>query len=293
MTTLSVSDAIVGKYTLSVTTRDGGDTTDMLSELTYRTIKAWLWIVAKLEQGETVLPLTEQGDMRGSVEEGLHKEFIDHDGDLFPPLPSGDARVTVWDTFKSQSRIGFHLNSDDIPQIAINTWLANHKAIERILAEQPPMASQPRQDTPNSSATPSQAPTTPPAPNGAANPPLFMDGAIVASRLPTPSTPQYADGQIVSFTIVKIEASADKGSPTFKLWSSLGGKYPSHTIYKLDTKGQVKKDYEAMLPVLNALKLDFEHPEAKGTWRLVVRAQHAEKDGKTKEYQNLVSITPI
>lgn len=287
MTTLSVSDVIIGKYTLSVTTRDGGDTPDMLSELTYRTIKAWLWIVSRLEQGETMLPLTNEGDTRGSVEQGLHNEFIETDAFMFPSLECGDARVTVWDTFKSQSRISFHLNSDDIPQIAVNVWAANHKAIERILSEHPQNTPQSHQDAPNSSTASPQASTIPAAPTAP------VDGVIVATRAPNPNQPSYADGQLVSYTITKIAASSNQGSATFQLWSPLGQKYPTHTVYKTSKKGENTKDYEAIIPVLNTTGLSFEKPEAIGTWRLVCKIAHGEKDGKPREYHNVVSLTAI
>lgn len=295
--TLSVSDAMIGRYTLSVTTRDCGDTPEMMEELTYRTIKAWLWISSKLEAGEYTLPLTAEGDMLGSVEQRLSNEFIDHDASMFPDV-EGDARVTVWDTFKSTNRIGFHLNSSDIPQIAVNTWVANHKAIDRIRQENSQSATQTAQEAVSAAAANQQVdkPATPRGTTEMPNsPPVATEGAIVATRAPNSNRPDYANGQLVSFTVTKIVASSNKGSAVFQMWTPLGTQYPTISIYKLKPDGNLKPDYEAIVPVLNTLNLSLDKPEAVGTWRLVCRAAHVE-DKKTqadREFLNVVSLTPI
>lgn len=215
--TLTVSDATIGNRTLSVTTRDCGDTPEMMEELTYRTIKAWLWIVSQLEQGIYTLPLTAEGDALGSVEMRLSNEFIDHDAPMFDEV-EGDARVTVWDTFKSQSRIGFHLNSSDIPQVAVDTWLANHKAIDRILAEQSQNTPKTAPQAHSSASTPSTGTSTPSVANGASNDgvaPLLTKKEALAKLQP---------GSPFRMKVVQIEKHSKDGADFYEFFEPWGGK---------------------------------------------------------------------
>lgn len=263
-------------YALNVTTR-GMDShpPEVYTALIVKTVRLWLYLAHTIEKGGK--DVAESVAFR-SVETAVEEEF---EGVEFPPFE--ESRITVFDW---NHKLHLTLHSNDLAQPLLDLFWAQNDALlelDRLYPSTPQTAV----SAPNSSATPPQATNTPHPP---VNP---VEGAITATRLPTLSTPQYADGQLVSFTIVKIEAGADKGSAIFKLFSSLGGRYATHIVYKLDTKGQPKKDYETILPILNAINLSFEKPEAVGTWRLVVRAAHGEKDGKVKEYMNLVSLSPI
>lgn len=147
MTTLSVRDIKVttrnGKrYLLSVTARDKGDSPRILEELIFRTVNAWLWIVGGLEQGVRELPCDPRTqEAFGSIEMRLASEMKDTDGDWTFPQIGEDARVTVWDLKSYEkddsntplySRINFHLNSDDLPQVAVNIWWAMENASIRV-----------------------------------------------------------------------------------------------------------------------------------------------------------------
>ena len=190
------------------------------------------------------------------------------------------------------------MNSSDIPQIAVNTWVANHKAIDRIRQENSQSATQTAQEAVSAAAANQQVdkPATPRGTTEMPNsPPVATEGAIVATRAPNSNRPDYANGQLVSFTVTKIVASSNKGSAVFQMWTPLGTQYPTISIYKLKPDGNLKPDYEAIVPVLNTLNLSLDKPEAVGTWRLVCRAAHVE-DKKTqadREFLNVVSLTPI
>lgn len=299
--TLTVSDANMNNYVLSITTRDNGDSPEVMEELTFRTIKIWLWIASNLEQKVYKLP-----DNLGSVESRyaaeINKAAADTDGPKPEPFTFvetfGDARVTIWDTFKSQSRIGFHLNSDDDLQVAVDTWLANHRAIERAFAELA-TPQQKVQNAQNPATTPSNQGATgnvlidTPATTKASNPAPAVEGAIVATRAPKSSEVQYSDGQFVSFTVTKIVASSNKGSPVYEMWTPLGSQWPTIKVYKLDTKGKEKPDYKAIVGILATLNLSLDKPEAMGTWRLIVKAAHVPGDNGDREFLNVVSIAAI
>lgn len=304
--TVSVGDIPVGGYQVSVTTRHNGEPQDMMEELTYRTIKAWVVIVTKfLEQQVYTLPLAEDGNLRGSVEQAYAAEInAGYDTDAPPKEPFafaetfGDARVTCWDTFKSNPRISFHLNSDDIPQVAVDTWLANQRGIQRAfeefggIKERVQNTAKTHVDAPNSSAAPPQA-SDAPATTKASNPAPAVEGAIVATRAPKSSEVQYSDGQLVSFTVTKIVASSNKGSPVYEMWTPLGSQWPTIKVYKLDTKGKEKPDYKTIVGILATLNLSLDKPEAMGTWRLIVKAAHVPGTEGDREFLNVVSLTAI
>lgn len=275
--TLSVSDVNMGEFVLSVTTRHTSDTTRaQLEELTYKTIKAWLWIVRDyLQKGVYVLP-TDHSKWLGSVEQRYAIDIPHAD----PKIPFkfeetfGDARVTVWDTFRSQNRIGFHLNSDDIPQVAVDTWYAQQAALKRIAAEF------------NAPAQPKNPP--PIAGQPAAHAPA-VEGAIVATRAPNPKEIVYADGQFVSYNVNRIVMGTNNNSVTYALWGQLGQKYPLKTVYKTKNgSDENSPDYIAMkdLIVSLALSVDAGKIEAAGNWRMVCKAATV----GDKQYMNIVSL---
>lgn len=277
-TTLQVNELPIKGYILSVTARDGGDDPAVLEELTFRTINAWLYIVKLLLKQKYVLD-----DEIGSVEERYCAEMDSNRavGQAPISLPDkwGDPRVTVWDLSKT---IRFHLNSDDTPQVAIDTWVAQQRALARVKAEYEDDESQspPAPRNPFNPALPS---TTPVAP---------QEGVIVATLAPTPNKPQYADGQLVQFTVNKIVAGTGQGTITYALWGPLGVKYPLMTIFK-NKKGSDENsaNYIAAAETLVALGLsvDAGRIEAVGNWRLLVKAAH--KDGR--EFTNVISLEAI
>lgn len=302
--TVIVNEVNVKGFILSVTTRNAGETREVMEELTFRTVAAWLAIADALENGSA-----DKFAAFGSVEERyadeINKAAVDTDGPKPEPFSFGDSwgdpRCTVWDTFRSSKPIHFHLNSDDKIPVAIATWQANQNAIKRIaeLYHQKPapeLPQEPPQSAPQAAgadrpATPKNAPD---AQNSAPAPHTAVEGAIVATRAPNSNRPDYANGQLVSFTVTKIVASSNKGSAVYQMWTPLGTQYPTLSIYKLKPDGNLKPDYEAIVPVLNTLNLSLDKPEAVGTWRLVCKAAHVpNKDGADREFLNVVSLTAI
>lgn len=273
-------DGSIRDYELNITARNvDGNPSSIYAELITKTVKLWLYLAVQIEAGvKTLPPEIAFTSVEGAIENEKAAEITtEMQFDHFL-----ETRVAVFDW---NYRIELTLHSSSLPQPTLDLYWAMEEAKGEFAKLYP--IPQTNQGGSPQSAGGQSATNTPPPP---ANP---VEGVIVATRLPTPNSPQYADGQLVSFTITKIEAGADKGSATFKMWSSLGGKWATHTVYKLDTKGQPNKSYEIIIPVLNTIKLDFEHPEAQGSWNLVVKAAHVEKNGKTVEYLNTVSLTPI
>lgn len=264
MTALATRQETIGDYVLSITTRnDGGSSVETMAELTFRTIVAYLWIVDQLERGITRIDVE-------SVEARLAK-----DKDIKFEEQFGDPRVTVWDSYRGNKNPNFHLNSSDIPQDAINMWLANTDAIARAKAKYnvitPPAAPASAQ-TSAAANTPRTVETTP------------IAGVIAATLAPTPSTPQYAPGQQVSFHINRIVASTNKGSPIYQLWGELGQKYPLVTVYQYKPNSKdYTSNYQQVRGVIEKLGLSLNQPEVSGSWFLVCRVAHG-KDGK--EYMN-------
>jgi hypothetical protein len=285
--TLSVSDAILKDYQLSVTTRDKGDDATVLEELTFRTIGAWLFIVNRLEQQVFTFP----EDLNGSVEARYETEK-----NIKLPDAWGDARVTVWSTYRGQKNPQFHLNSDDVPLVAINTWLANQNAIKRAVEKYgtpQPKPSNVLQDTPPASA---QAPTgsqAPAMPKNAPNAQPAVEGAIVATRAPNPNEKTYQDGQLVEFKINKIVLGThpNSGSVIYSLWGDLGKKYALQTVYVMDSNGTDKsRNYKAVESVLEPLGLSIPGKmTAEGNWRLICKAANSGE----KQYLNIISLSGV
>ena len=263
-------------FDLNITARNiDGFPPHIQTMMIVRTVNAWLYLARAIQNG--LHELDEKFAMR-TVESSIEEDCSDEVGGF---VDYGESRVTVFDW---NHQIDLTMHSHSLPQPTLDLYWAMFDAKAELAKLYPPQTSQ---DGSSQGATPAQGTNTPPSP---ANP---VEGVIVATKAPAPNNPQYADGQLVSYTINKIAAGSNQGSATFALWGPLGQKYPIITVYKTNKNGESKKDFQEMLPVLNALKLDFEHPEGTGNWRLVARASHAEKDGKDKEYMNLVSLTPI
>lgn len=286
--TLSVSDAKMRGYNLSITTRDKGDSAEVLEEITFRTIGAWLFIVSRLEQGIFTFP----DDLNGSVETRYETEK-----GVKLPESWGDARVTVWSTYRGDKNPEFHLNSDDVPQTAVNTWLANKNAVKRAIEK---YAIKPQQSTPpmtppvapqNAQQGAAQTPAPQNPPNAQNTPHAAVEGAIMATRAPNPNTKEYADGQLVEFKINKIVLGThpNSGSVIYSLWGDLGKKYALKTVYVMASNGTDKSyDYIAAAPVLEAIALSIPGKmQVEGNWRLICKASN----GGEKQYLNLMSLT--
>jgi len=273
---------MINGYELNITARKlDSNEPPVYAELITRTVKLWLYLASEIQKETELLP---EAIAYRSVEQSVDDDHLKIEGlNGFAPFDAfGENRVTVFDW---NHKLELTLHSNSLPQSVLDLYWAMQQAKETLNTLYP--APQTAQDAPNSSVAPNQA-SNPQAPA-----PNFTEGAIVATRAPNPNNPQYADGQLVSFTVTKIAASSNKGSATFQMWTALGSQYPTVTVYKLDSKGQPKRDYENIVPVLNTLNLSFEKPEAIGAWRMICKAAHAEKDGKTKEYLNVLSLTPL
>jgi hypothetical protein len=128
-----------------------------------------------------------------------------------------ETRVTVWSSYRGAKNPCFHLNSDDVTQSAIDTWVAQKIAIERITAKYavntPPAA-------PNG-ATQGASPTTPTNTQTAPQVPIAgvisVNGKSNAKQLPA--------GQQFSMRIVQVAAAMSKtGVLTYELYCAYGGK---------------------------------------------------------------------
>lgn len=275
---VAVFELEINDFILSVTTRFyPGDTLQLLDDLTANTISAWLWIVGLLEKNEW--------DTSVAVDSVEEKYSKDKNIPYEPPL--GDARVTVWATWRSNNKFKFHLNSDEKIQDAV---LANtaaragiQKATDKWLEKHP----QSTKAGSNQGVADSDKPITQDRPETPKN---AVNGVIAATRAPSPATPQYADGQQVSFQINKIVAGSNKGSATFALWGSLGTKYPLVTVYKCKANStDLNPNYAKIAPVIEKLGLSLDKPEVSGNWYLVCKAAH----NNGKEYLNAELLEPI
>lgn len=286
--TVIVDEADMEGFKVSVTARDAGDDWKHLENIIYRTGFVWFIIAEKLEQGDYTMA-------GGSVEEE-YAAFLNNPKDTDAPRPNppieftetfGEPRATIWDTYRGSRHVNFHLNSNDIPQVAINTWLANKNAIRRLtekFASPQQKVSEQRQDAPlgvSEQQQPVDKPATPMHP---------VSAIITATCTPSPATPQYADGQQVSFQINKIVAGSNKGSATYALWGSLGTKYPLVTVYRCKTNSaDLTPTYQKIAPVIEKLGLSLDKPEVSGNWYLVCRAAHS----NGKEYLNAELLEPV
>lgn len=261
--TLAVDDLSVDGYILSITSRATDDTTrEQLEELTYRTIKSWLWIVESgLEKGIYTLPL-DNGQPIGSVEERyaaeLNKAAQDTDGPKSEPFAFketfGDSRVTVWATFRSSAKTRFHLNSDDKPQVAVDTWLANFRARARIEAEHKPQnATQNAQEAVTAAAAQQQAekPATPKnapvAPNSAPSQgeaePLYTKKDALAKLQP---------GDKFRMKIVQIEKHSKDGADFYEFYEPYGGKAGQYSAASVFVDNEVALN-NGLISYLNSL----------------------------------------
>lgn len=265
---------------LRITARKVDDNnSDIYTELIVRTVKLWVYLATQIEQGIAALP---GAIAHKSAEESVAAEIrLDETMGGFEFTDTGENRVTVFDW---NHRVELTLHSDTEPQRALELYWGMSAAKEELEKLYP---SQSNEKAVNSNAAPHSGTSTPTPPAAP------VEGAISATRAPNPSRPDYAEGQLVSFTVTKIVASSNQGSPTFQLWSDLGKKYPTITIYKQSKSGEINSDYERIAPVIEKIGFSFDKLEQAGSWRLITKAWHGMRDGKPVEYLNPVSFAPF
>lgn len=273
------------EYELNTTSRKVDSLTiAQKKDLIVRTTKLWLYIAKAIENGQRELP---EAIAFKSAETPLEDE-LKTDLQQF-----GEPRVTIFD-WNHQLELTLHSNS--LPQPTLEEWWAMDDAQKELETLYPKNAPQSNAAPQNTSA-PYNPATDAPATPKSQNPPVSpVEGAIVATRAPNSKRPDYANGQLVSFTVTKIVASSNKGSAIYQMWTPLGNQYPTITVYKFKPNSQdLKPDYEAIVPVLNQLNLSLDKPEAMGTWRLICRAVHVpnKENNADLEYLNVVSLTSI
>lgn len=235
--TLSTSLIDFGNFKLSITTRSVGDSPEVMGELTFRTIGAWLFLAGKIQREEWLL----SDDEMGSVE----SRYIDHvnNSDFQLADAWGDARVTIWD----KNGIDFHLNSDDDFQTAIDTWLAHKLGIKRALehykSQHPDKVIQ---DTPNYNAKNTYSPeeahvealnNTPATPKGTsrANQPQSttapQNSAFMSKK---EAIAKLQPGDNFKMKVVQIKKRSQDGKDYYELYEPYGGKpgdFPAVSIF--------------------------------------------------------------
>jgi len=253
---------------------------DIYADLTVRTVKLWFYLASCIQKGERQLP---EAIAYKTVEQSVIDEVtLDETMRGFEFVDSPESRVTVFDW---NHILHLTIHSNTLPQVALSAFWASRDALAELQELYPQQSSENAQKP---VAPPSQGTNTPP-PQAPA-----VEGVITATRAPSPKTPQYTDGQQSAYIINKVVATADKdGAALFELRGPLGRDFPIHRIYVTDKAGNPKKDYTQIKPLLDGLNLSITKPFSEVNWRLILQAKHNQKDGKTMEYMNLVSLTPI
>lgn len=249
------------------------------AELIVRTVKLWVYLATQIEQQVTVLPDSiAHKTAQQSVEEQV---TLDETMSGWAFEEANENRVTVFDW---NHKFELTIHSDTIPQQALDLYWAMHAARIELETLYP---SNSNEKGSNSSAT------TPAGTNAPAAPAAPVEGVIKATRAPNKNRIDYADGQLVEFTVEKIVASSNQGSATFQFWTALGKQYATHTVFKQSKSGSINSDYEKIAPVIEKIGFSFDKLEQLGKWRLITKVAHVDKDGKILEYHNPVSLAPI
>lgn len=218
--TKAVRELSVAGYLLSVTTRfvSAEDTPELLEELTFRTIGAFLHIARLIEAGKVEVGI------EGSIESRLAAER-----NIELPESFTDSRITVWDVYRGSKRVNFILNSDDNLQGALNAHMANANGCAR--AEEkygtPQNAPQANAAPTNPRETAPQVMNTHEAPNNAQNGVNHVKGYKDAKSLPI--------GSQFDMKVAKIKAAMNEdGVLTWRLFAFYGkqpGKFAEFTIF--------------------------------------------------------------
>lgn len=214
--TLATSMVEIGGHKLSVTTRHVGDNVGVMTELTLRTIGAWLRLASKIQREDFVVTEAEAGSVEERYLTAVRKDFPD----AVLADAWGDARVTVWD----KGGIDFHLNSDDDFQMAVDTWVAHKSGIRQALEKFAPPA---RQDGSPQPAPAGERPATPKAQNVTQDDltPLLSKKEAIAKLQP---------GDPFRMKVMQIEKHSKDGLDYYDFYEPMGGKagqYSSKTIY--------------------------------------------------------------
>jgi hypothetical protein len=233
---IAVRDVKLGDYILSVTSRTNGEERLVLEELTYRTLMTWYNIVTnRLEKENYVF-------VGGSVEQ-VYADEINKQVDTDAPKADtfefqetfGDSRVTIWDTYRGAKHPCFHLNSDDIPQVAIDVWRANQigteRAVAKLEAAMPKKPAQPAQDAQQAAQQqfdnlPSMQPATPKSKPDATSDNKFFTKNEAIEKL--------AVGTVFSMKICQIKLRSKDDQKYYELYAKYGqnvGKYPEISLY--------------------------------------------------------------
>ncbi len=266
-----------GRHELSVTVRNLGDNKPVGDYVTIvqRTIKMWLYLAQCIESGTRTIPDT-------------HNIPIDADKDFV----GAETRCTVFNwSYTLPNQIGLTVHSDTFPQQALDVWFALFDTL--VSFEIAP------QTTPSASNSSAQAPTgsqAPATPKNASNAQPAVEGAIVATRAPSKNR-QYADGQLLIFSINKVVMGTNKGSITYNLWGDLGKNFALKTVYKTKNGSDENSlDYiaskDAIVPL--GLSVDAGKIEAHGDWKLTTKVAHGKNGkGEETEFFNVVSLVAV
>lgn len=270
---LATRQVTIGDYVLSVTTRYvKGDQPQWLEELTFRTIGAWLYIAGVIEKqlegtSDVLSSLVGSVESRFAQEKNieLQESFI-------------DSRVSVWDTYRGNKQVNFHLNSDDDLMIALDMWKANNFAIDRALKSHAPKATE---TAPASAPTRESAPApvvTPEAPKQSLTDGIAKVNGKKAAKELTPNTPFL-------MPIAKISAvMSPEGLLKWELFGFYGsnpGKFSDLVIFS-DNENSIRNGLNAALTAI------VNKPGQSVTGKWLARGKVIEKEGKKLIFTNLL-----
>ncbi len=259
-------------YRLNVTARLDPENRMHMKDLVEKTIKLWLFVAKNI--GGNTRTVT----YNTTPEDAIKANHF---------APMAEPRVTVWGDLPTGSGVTVHSHSH--AQDALDVYFARQDALGAFTPQNSPQAT----PTP---ATPQNA-NLPQSGNVAGQNTTPVAGVINATRAPNPKAVEYADGQMVAYTVNKVAMGANKGSATYALWGPLGQKYPLMTIYKnKPNSDETAPNYIAIKDFIVGLGLsvDAGKVEAMGNWTLICKAVHVpQADGSKKEYLNVVSMAPV
>lgn len=240
--TLSTSKVTIGGYELCITSRSSGDSPQVLQDLTFRTIGAFLKIAKMIEDG-TYDTITAEA-FEGSVEERYTAFRRETDPEFNLCEAWGDARVTVWDTNRGSKVADLHLNSDDHLRVAIETWVAHKAAIQMALEKFPPAIQ-------HEKAQPAPADEKPATPKGNGSNGQTTTRFLTRKQM----LEQLHEGDTAPMKIAKVMLRSQDDTRYYELYPMLGngsiGRYAELRVY---TDNEVAEK-NGVLKVLNDIGL--------------------------------------
>lgn len=254
----------IGEYRLNVTSRAASFAgTENMMPITRDTIKLWVFCAGKIQAGINANDLTDE--VAGMIVEEKYG------------IPAADEpHCTVWgDVFPGQS---LTVHSTSILRVVFDLWYARESAIiaaiEALGLPTPPAQQPAPQNTPEprhkaefGDLPPSAVPTP-------------TEGVIDAQGFPSARNMQYANGQLVRFSIERIAVNTAGGKPVYELFMP-GGKYAAFKVYSDNEIAM-----HAIGETLRGLGLSFDKPEVTGNWQLVAKTANREKGGAPIQYFN-------